>query len=69
MNDSKAWIGFFIVGIIYIAILVMLVKPGSQAGTAVVHLGNGLADLVATAVGGTVNAPFVANPGPGVTTL
>jgi hypothetical protein len=69
MNDSKAWIGFFIVGIIYIAILVMLVKPGSPAGAGVVSLSNGLADLVATAVGGQVNAPFKANPGNGVTTL
>jgi hypothetical protein len=68
MNDSKSWIGFFIVGIIYIAILVMLVKPGSPAAAGVVSLSNGLADLIATAVGGQVNAPF-ANPGPGVTTL
>jgi len=50
MND-KAWFWYFVIGIIYIAILVVLVKPGSGAAAAVTTLSDGLATLVATASG------------------
>jgi hypothetical protein len=48
---EKTWLWYFILGIIYIAILVMLVKPGSDAGNAVTSLSNGLSTLIKTAVG------------------
>jgi hypothetical protein len=56
MKESKAWLWYFILGIIYIALLVLLVKPGSNAGTAVKSLSNGLSDLIRTAVGGNTPA-------------
>lgn len=52
MNEH-VWFWYFLLGIIYIAILFMLVKPGSNAGGAVVGVSKGLAELVTTAVGGT----------------
>lgn len=55
MSGEKSWFWYFILGIIYLAILYVLVKPGSQANAAVVSLGQGLADLVTTAVGGTAS--------------
>jgi hypothetical protein len=59
VKGEKAWFWYFVLGIIYIALLVMLVKPGSNAGSAIGSLSNGLADLVKTAVGGTQPASNV----------
>jgi hypothetical protein len=59
MTGEKVWLWYFLLGIIYIALLVMLVKPGSDAGSAVVSLSHGLSSLVKTAVGGTSAASDV----------
>jgi hypothetical protein len=53
MSGEKAWFWYFVLGIIYIAILFVLVKPGSQAESAVLSLSDGLSTLITTAVGGT----------------
>lgn len=54
MNE-KAWFWYFLLGLIYIAILVVLVRPNSPASSAVASLSNGLSSLVTTAIGGTPN--------------
>jgi hypothetical protein len=51
--NEHAWFWYFVLGIIYLAILFILVKPGSDAEGAIVNVSNGLASLVKTAVGGT----------------
>jgi len=51
MMNGKAWFWYFVIGLIYIAILVVLVRPGSGAANAVTTLGDGLASLVAVASG------------------
>jgi|HubBroStandDraft_2_1064218.scaffolds.fasta_scaffold104671_4 hypothetical protein len=56
MSGEKAWFWYFVLGIIYIAILFVLVRPGSDAESAVVSLSKGLSSLVTTAVGGTAPA-------------
>jgi hypothetical protein len=56
MSGEKAWFWYFVLGIIYLAILFVLVKPGSQAEAGVISLSNGLAALITTAVGGTAPA-------------
>lgn len=47
------YIGAFLVGIIYLAILYLLVKPGSDGATAIKTVSTALADLVKTATGST----------------
>lgn len=54
MNEH-AWFWYMVLGIIYLAILYMLVKPGSPAGQGVQAFANAFASLVKTAVGGTNN--------------
>jgi hypothetical protein len=51
MND-KAWFWTLLIGVIYIAILYVLVKPGSAGASAVQAFSKALADLVTTATGG-----------------
>jgi hypothetical protein len=53
VSGEKAWFWYFVLGIVYVAILYVLVKPGSNAESAVVSLSKGLSSLVTTAVGGT----------------
>lgn len=45
-------IGAFLIGIIYLAVLFVLVRPGSQGPSLVTNVSNGLANLVKTATGG-----------------
>jgi hypothetical protein len=54
MNE-KTWFWYAILGIIYVAILYALVKPGSPAAGGVTAVSSALASLVTTAVGGTSN--------------
>ena len=56
MNE-KTWFWYAVVGIIYIAILFALVKPGSPAASGVTAVAGALASLVTTAVGGTTAQP------------
>jgi hypothetical protein len=52
MND-KGWFWTLLIGLIYVAILFVLVKPGSPGADAVKGLSNALSSLVTTATGGT----------------
>jgi hypothetical protein len=52
MSD-KGWFWAFLIGIIYVAILFVLVKPNSDGAGAVQAVSKALADLVTTATGGT----------------
>lgn len=49
---EKTWFWYTILGIIYLAILTLLVRPGSPATQGVISLSNGLSSLIKTAVGG-----------------
>lgn len=49
------WFWYLLLGIIYVAILYALVKPGSPAAAGVTSVANALSTLVTTAVGG--NSP------------
>lgn len=44
--------GTFLVGIIYLAVLFVLVRPGSQGPTLVGNVSNGLSGLVNAGTGG-----------------
>lgn len=44
--------GTFLVGIIYLAVLFVLVRPGSQGPTLVSNVANGLSSLVNAGTGG-----------------
>lgn len=44
--------GTFLVGIVYLAVLFVLVRPGSQGPTLVTGVSNGLAGLIKAATGG-----------------
>jgi hypothetical protein len=52
MNE-KTWFWYTVTGIIYVAILYALVKPGSPAANGVTAVTGALASLITTAVGGT----------------
>ena len=45
-------IGAFLIGIVYLAVLFVLVRPGSQGPTLVNNVSNGLAGLIKAATGG-----------------
>jgi hypothetical protein len=53
MNSDKGWFWTLIIGLIYVAIVYVLVKPGSDGANAVKGLANALSSLVTTATGGT----------------
>lgn len=44
--------GTFLVGIVYLAVLFVLVRPGSQGPTLVSGVSGGLANLIKAATGG-----------------
>lgn len=44
--------GTFLVGIVYLAVLFVLVRPGSQGPTLVNSVGSGLKGLISSATGG-----------------
>lgn len=44
--------GAFLIGIVYLAVLFTLVRPGSQGPTLVTNVTNGLAGLVKAGTGG-----------------
>lgn len=44
--------GTFLVGIVYLAVLFVLVRPGSQGPTLVTNVSNGLSGLVTAGTGG-----------------
>jgi hypothetical protein len=44
--------GTFLVGIIYLAVLFVLVRPGSQGPTLISNVANGLSSLVNAGTGG-----------------
>lgn len=44
--------GTFLVGIIYLAVLFVLVRPGSQGPTLITNVSNGLSGLVNAGTGG-----------------
>lgn len=44
--------GTFLIGIVYLAVLFVLVRPGSQGPTLVSSVGNGLQGLITAATGG-----------------
>lgn len=44
--------GTFLVGIVYLAVLFVLVRPGSQGPTLVNSVGTGLKNLIGAATGG-----------------
>lgn len=52
MTD-KSWFWSVVIGIIYLAILFVLVKPSSPAATAVQSISGALSALVTTAAGNT----------------
>lgn len=51
MNSRSAVVVFF-VGIIYLAILFVLVRPDSQGPTLVTNVSDGLTNLIKAATGG-----------------
>jgi hypothetical protein len=59
--ENMTWIWYFILGIVYVAILYALVKPGSPAANGVNAVSNAIATLITTAVGGT---PANVSPNP-----
>jgi hypothetical protein len=44
--------GTFLIGIVYLAVLFVLVRPGSQGPTLVTNVSNGLSGLVNAGTGG-----------------
>lgn len=54
-TSDTAFIWIFLIGVIYVAILYALVRPGSPAAGAVNTVSNALAAVVATATGNTNN--------------
>jgi hypothetical protein len=44
--------GTFLVGIVYLAVLFVLVRPGSQGPTLVTNVSNGLSGLIKAGTGG-----------------
>jgi len=44
--------GTFLVGVVYLAVLFVLVRPGSQGPTFVTSVGNALANLINAGTGG-----------------
>jgi hypothetical protein len=48
----KGLAGSFLTGIVIIAVLFVLVRPGSKGPTLVTNVSNGLANLVKAATGG-----------------
>ena len=66
MTESTTWIWYMILGIIYLAILYALVKPGSPVAAGVVGISTALDTLVSTAVGGTPNTSSNAVPPGGI---
>jgi hypothetical protein len=44
--------GTFLIGIVYLAVLMVLVRPGSQGPTLVSNVSNGLTGLVNAGTGG-----------------
>ena len=45
-------IGAFLIGIVYLAVLFVLVRPGSQGPSLVNNVSSGLANLIKAATGG-----------------
>jgi hypothetical protein len=45
-------IGTFLIGIVYLAVLFLLVRPGSQGPTLVTNVSNGLTGLINAGTGG-----------------
>jgi hypothetical protein len=45
-------VGAFLVGVIYLAVLFVLVRPGSQGPTLVSNVSTGLANLIKASTGG-----------------
>ena len=62
--EKMTWLWYFILGIIYIAILYALVKPDSPAANGVKAVSDAIATLVTTAIGGTQATGQSANPVP-----
>jgi hypothetical protein len=60
------WIWYVILGIIYLAILYALVKPGSPVAAGVTGISAALSALITTAVGGTPNTSSNAVPAGGI---
>lgn len=59
MNAGTSWFWTLVTGAIYVAIIYVLVRPGSDGANAVTGLGNALTSLVTTAIGGT---PSISQP-------
>lgn len=60
---DTTWIWYTLLGVIYLAILYALVKPGSPGASGVTVLSNALASLVATATGSTTQSTNVPQGG------
>lgn len=45
-------IGAFLIGVVYLAVLFVLVRPGSQGPTLVTNVSNGLKNLITAGTGG-----------------
>lgn len=45
-------LGTFLVGVVYLAVLFVLVRPGSQGPTFVTSVGNALSGLITSGTGG-----------------
>lgn len=65
---ETSWIGYVILGVIYLAILYALVKPGSPVAAGVTGISKALADLITTAVGGSPNTSSNSVPPGGILT-
>jgi hypothetical protein len=50
--NSRSVVAVFVVGIIYLAILFVLVRPNSQGPTLVSNVSDGLTNLIKAATGG-----------------
>jgi hypothetical protein len=50
--NSRSAVAVFLVGIIYLAILFVLVRPNSQGPTLVSNVSDGLTNLIKAATGG-----------------
>lgn len=48
----KGDVGAFLIGILYLAALFLLVRPGSGGSTLVENVSNGLTNLIGAATGG-----------------
>jgi hypothetical protein len=50
--NNRGAIGVFLIAIVYLAVLFVLVRPGSQGPTLVTNVGSALSNLIKSATGG-----------------